>query len=79
MSLSFSRKSGYELAAGLEDGDVDVEEAEAAEGATEILVHPEFGQETGVKGNPVYVPSGEPREDQQKQTQFEGKDDETDA
>lgn len=74
--LRFAGEGGEDLAAGFDDGDVYVEEAEAAEGATEVLVHPQIGQEAGVEGNPVDIPTGEPGEDEQKQTQFEGEDDE---
>ena len=67
------------MATGFDHGDVDVEKAEAADGAAEVLVHPEVGEEAGVERDPIDVPVGAPGEDQQEQAQFKSEEDKANA
>ncbi len=56
-SRSFAlAENGFQLAYEFNQGDVDVEEAETAEGAAEVATHPHGSEIWGMHGYPVQIP-----------------------
>src|SRR6185437_1976024 len=72
-------EQGLQLLYRLGKGDVDIQQAQAADGAAEIAAHPEARKPVCMNGNPAHLPALQPREYKQKQSEFEGEDDKAEA
>jgi hypothetical protein len=77
--LGLAGEGGGYLAGSFGEGHVDVEEAKAADGASEVMVEPEVGEKARVEREPVEIPVGAPREDEQDKAKLKDEDSEADA
>ena len=57
-----------------DEGDVEIDEAEAADGAADVVVHPELVDLGRKPGDPIDVPRIQPRENGEEDTEFEAHD-----